>query len=286
MRRFLASPRLRAPDGRVLSWLGGARPGYAYDEATALLARSRAWRGPPDPGLAAVLRRRLKHGWLARHGHSFVFDTGLALRWAPDPRELAADLACALRRGIASRPAEAGRWSHAVGPHHLKVLPDLRAAGEPIDDLVDAIVSASWTGRRFRIDPRTGATYVHAHCYALEGLLVLGGRPDIVEAGLRWLADLQGLDGGLPAWVGRLDPRRPSDAVAQAIRLWSAVDAIAFAGPIARGLGWLAAVQAPDGGIRYAPSHAERNTWATLFACQAAEWSLVPPGPRELLDLV
>lgn len=296
MRRFLDSPRLRSSDGRVLSWLGGAEPGYAYDEATALLARHRRWSGrrgglegaaaKNEATLGEVLRRRLEVGWLARGGVDFVFDTGLALPWAPDPEALAAQLGRSLRQGIASRPEEPGRWSHVVGPHHLKVLPELLAAGEPVDDLVDAIVARSWTGSRFRIEPHGGATYVHAHCYALEGLVVLGARPDVVEAGLAWLRELQGTDGGLPAWVGRPDPRRPSDAVAQAVRLWSAVDPVAFAGPIARGLGWLAAAQETDGGIRYASTHPERNTWTTIFACQAAQWAVLPPGPGERLDLV
>ncbi len=286
LRRFLDGDGLRARDGRVLSWLDGARPGYAYDEATALLARERRARGLPDGLIESVLRRRLEGGWLARRGTAYVFDTGLALRWAKEPGALAAELGAALRAGVASRPRRAGRWSHSVGAHHLKVLPELRRAGESVDDLVDSIVDSAWTGRRFGIDPATGATYLHAHCYGLEGLLVLGQRPDVVRAGLHWLVEQQAGDGSLPSWFGRSDPRRPADVVAQAVRLWAAVDSVAFAGPIARGLGCLAAAQAPDGGIRYAPTHPERNTWATIFTAQAVDWARVPPGPRERLDLV
>jgi hypothetical protein len=276
----LVSPALRAADGRVRSWIGEGS--YAYDEATALLARYRVWAGLGDAAPALV--RRLDRGWLSRRGVEYAFDTGLGVRWGGPG--LAAELIASLRDGDARKPASSANWSDRVGPHHLKILPELRRCGVSVDDVAESIVARAWTGQRFVIDAPSGATYLHAHCYALEGLVGLGGWGDVVLSGLDWLAQEQAQDGSLPAWVGRSDPRRPSDTVAQSVRLWSAVDSVRFAGSIARGLDWLASMQAPDGGIRYAPTHPERNTWATIFAAQAVEWARVPPEPSALLDLV
>ncbi len=75
-------------------------------------------------------------------------------------------------------------------------------------------------------------TFLHAHCYATEGLLAtaqVSPHPhlrDAAEAGLSWLEGVQRRDGAIPAW--RPGWRRPtmsaSDATAQAVRLWLASD--------------------------------------------------------------
>ncbi len=83
---------------------------------------------------------------------------------------------------------------------------------------------------RIRTCATSDETYLHAHCYAVEGLLVTSQvhtAPDLrraADAGLSWLWHVQRKNGGLPAW--RPKRRRPTmsavDATAQAVRLWLA----------------------------------------------------------------
>lgn len=265
------------------SWLGGKRDGFPYDEATALVARLRRWEGPGDGGLEGVLRSRLGGGWLGRKGVGYVFDTALAMPWAPRPIALSTELIEALEAGIGSKPGEPERWSQRVGAHHLKVLPDLKEGGD-VQALAKKLIDEYWTGERFRTEG--DATYLHAHCYALEGLIGLDGFDDILLAGLDWLASVQDEDGSMPSWTNRPDEPRPNDTVAQAVRLWAAVDQERFGTAIAYGLDRLATQQAPDGGIRYSPKHRERNVWVTVFALQAAEWAREAPDAEQLANLV
>lgn len=288
LRGFLDSPALRAADGRVLSWLNASHPGYAYEEATALLARLKRSLGEPDGELEGLLRRTLDRRWLGRDGVRYAFDTGLALPFAADPHALAAELAEQLEAGAVCSPvSHPQRWSQRLGPHLLKIAPELARAGqsEAAARLVERVLRTCWTGSRFAVHPG-GPTYVHGHCYALEGLVGLGLRPDVVRAGVDWLARQQRADGSLPAWVAGGELRWPADAVAQAVRLWSAVDRRAYDLPIRRALALLVRRQALDGGIAYGAERADRNAWTSMFALQAARWAERPPDRAAIRWLV
>jgi prenyltransferase beta subunit len=118
--------------------------------------------------------------------------------------------------------------------------------------------------------------FIHAHCYALEGMLAgalyLGESSFLerVASGADFLAAVQRHDGGLPRHVGRAAaaylrecgarlPRlrallAPADvgATAQAVRLWTWLRALAVrdhSSHVARGLGWLARHQLRSGGV-------------------------------------
>ncbi len=277
-----------AADGRVLSWLNPSHPGYAYDEATALLARTMRSLGQPSAELEDLLRRLLNQRWLGRDGIRYVFDTGLALPFAERPTVLAAELAALLETGAVCEPApDPRRWSQGLGPHLLKIAPELARAGqtEAAARLVERVVRTCWTGSSFAVRPG-GPTYLHCHCYALEGLLGLGVRSDLVEAGVAWLARQQRADGSLPAWFGGGELRWPADAVAQSVRLWSVVDREAYRLPIRRALGLLARRQGLDGGISYGSDRADRNAWTSMFALQAVRWAGQPPTRSALRWLV
>ena len=89
----------------------------------------------------------------------------------------------------------------------------------------------------------------------------------------------------MPAWADRdrgFGPAR-ADATAQAVRWWAWIDRRRFAAPIARGLGWLARAFAPRGGVRYGEDRDHANTWATMFAIQAAEFAEGSIDPRGVL---
>jgi len=299
------APVLRE-DGSVLSWVNDTHPGYAYPEAAALLLTTLVNEGA-TPALRRQIGDRLvkeggDEGAIGRDGIAYAFDTAMALSaWATE-RAAGRDGAYtrALSRGLAflegcldaHRAATPGvglapdRWSSSFGAHLLKTLHGLRAAsvalgkprgGQRAFALEAALGDLEHAGR-FRIHAGSRWSYVHAHCYALEGLLALRDESAAsarrLEEGSVWLATLQTPDGGIPAWHDGSTARGEchADATAQAIRLWAVLDRSGFAEPIARGLGFLARLQTPEGGIRYRPGSGDANTWCTCFALQAVRW--------------
>ena len=67
-------------------------------------------------------------------------------------------------------------------------------------------------GGRFHVNASSDVTYTHAHCYAIEGLLVLEGRGRTglrrwIDGGAAWLASVQEVDGGVPAEHDSYGPR-------------------------------------------------------------------------------
>jgi hypothetical protein len=145
---------------------------------------------------------------------------------------------------------------------------------------------------RIRMRPSSPRTFLHAHCYASEGLLATAGATSSNELGragraaVDWLATAQRRSGGLPAWRGTW--RRPgmmvSDATAQAVRLWSVADGpTRHADSIRRALRYLLAMQCHSGpetvrGAFRAASYGVRPVllrprvfpaWCTIFAVHA-----------------
>ncbi len=98
---------------------------------------------------------------------------------------------------------------------------------------------------------------------------------DLIRGSARWLAEIQTSEGGLRAFHDGRDAfgTLHTDATAQAVRIWSLVDATAYQEQIARGLGFLAEMTTPVGGLRYEPGSDDVNTWTTIFGLQALQWS-------------
>jgi hypothetical protein len=185
------------------------------------------------------------------------------------------------------------RWSLAFGAHQAKVCGALLGAERllgPLSGLREAVAACAAAALdvlgddgRFRIHVASPMTYVHSHCYAVEGLLMLAaagpeGIPGEAAAGAEWLAAVQQPDGGLRAWHDGATASGPprADATAQAIRIWTLVDRSRFAGETARACAFLAGLQAPAAGLRYEPGSADVNAWATIFAVQALSWCADP----------
>lgn len=256
--------------GEVHGWVGGA----PYPEIGGYLLRWLLLEGERDSAerVAGWLARSLSpRGAIGRDGHDYLFDSAIvldALHSAdrePDARRRLGRFvrdAIVEGRAVVSDDPPPRRWSNLFGPHLLKVATALRG------DLSEL---------RARL-PRPTATeerYSHAHAYALEGLFLLA-RDDDAEAAARLpeaaraLVERQTAEGGIRGWPG--GPVR-SDATAQAVRLWVAVDAGGLAAPIERALDHLATLQHAGGGLRYGEDSEDLNVWCTLFAHQASSWA-------------
>jgi len=325
---LLAAPLL--PDGAVLSWHNPAHPGYPYPEAAGLLLGLLSQETGDFQALRDRIADRLlaelsPRGAVGRAGVDYLFDSGIALHGLllhrdhgghlRDPSALDRLGEAILQALAARRPRHPltptpERWSDAYGCHLLKLVLPLQR-WRPRDPRVHAAIDRLladllplWRGDRFVIHAASERTYLHAHCYALEGLAALedpwrARAAPILRAGAAWLAALQHPDGALPAWHDGAEARgpRPADIIAQALRLWSLCQHMSpgtclprarvsdpFRGPIARALAALAARQRPCGGLAYhdpvdpaehpVPPHPDDlNTWSAVFAAQAIAWA-------------
>ncbi|MFL6099788.1 MAG: hypothetical protein ACJ71T_07525 [Actinomycetales bacterium] len=322
---WLASAELRAPDGpgagHCLSWWNPRHPGYPYPEISGLLLHLLAVESaaPSRRGelVQALVRDPAPVEGVARDGQAYTFDTAMALgglladlttagtdevarRWT-DLLVTAADKrspAAAQSWASALRPET--RWSESYGAHQAKVVGALLAARDRFGDsarmrdAVDVCVAAATEVQepdgRFRAHAFARQTYVHSHCYAVEGLLMAaadGGstadQPDQGDlrdlrdrlwAGAAWLAAVQEASGGLVAWHDGRSASGPvrADATAQALRIWTLVDPDHFADSSARAAAALEALRVPGRGLRYEPDSDDVNAWSTIFGHQALSW--------------
>ncbi|MEE2677936.1 MAG: hypothetical protein VX546_05085 [Myxococcota bacterium] len=143
---------------------------------------------------------------------------------------------------------------------------------------------------RFRTAPGELTTYVHAHCYAVEGLLCmrdwkLADETSVLQASAAWLEDIQRVHGGIPAWHDGRQATGAShtDATAQAIRIWSSIDGDRWATPIARARRWIRQNTALDGGVWYSPVRQDQNTWASIFTAQAIHFAETAGNPAQIV---
>ncbi len=320
MRAWLRSADVVRADGAVLSWTNPDHPGYPYPEAAGLLLSHLSLEASGDDPLRDRVARRLARetrpsGAVGRLDGVYLFDTAVVLsgtlahlRASRTPRDceegrLASRMAEHLLAKLAERSGtgEVGehdsgdRWSRSYGSHLLKCVialkswfdwcGDVRCVGA-VEQLASDFVGLSEAGR-FPVRAGACETYLHSHCYAVEGLLALesdnrGAHTSQLASCAAWLASVQCDDGGLPsfhdgehAWGAA-----HADVAAQAIRIWSRVDRRAFRREIDRALDFLAMLQHPSGGLRYAARSEDVNVWATIFAVQAAEWADEGDGRR------
>lgn len=307
--RWLESEAVVTGDGRVWSWHNPAHPGYAYPEAgglwLALLAREPEADEARLDRVAQWLRECEQPPGIGRDGRGYLFDHAMVvagrLGWADrrkrswhDERPAIAALLEALRaRRATSTPTSGERWSERFGPHLLKLALPLASWVERTGshEATAALAALLPRLRPRLLDGRVASglqgapTYVHAHCYAAEGLWRLSESPldaparadarALAEQAAAWLARVQRDDGGLPPWH---DGERgwgpaPADVAAQAVRLWCGLDRARHRGAIERGLAFLARLADPGGGLRYHEASDDLNTWATVFAVQALDFA-------------
>ncbi len=94
--------------------------------------------------------------------------------------------------------------------------------------LVQWLLNLQLSNGAFRAKEKANYVFLHAHCYALEGLLYawyfLGNDEylDAIIRGAKWLSEVQYKGGGIPVLYpsSRLLKRVAIDATAQAIRIW------------------------------------------------------------------
>jgi hypothetical protein len=305
---WLQGEAVARSDGAVMSWVNPGHPGYPYPEIAGYLLSYLARHGRQTMDVRNRVADRLlddmsTRGAVGRAGVEYVFDTAMVLAGVlahratggvlPDrtmPHRLRDYIVATLseRRAFdGSAPAAPDHWSVSYGCHLLKCViallgyhddhPDPRTTavvGQLLDELLEL-----HDGERFRSNALTHTTYTHAHCYAVEGLLVLDGRGQHglrpwIERSAEWLAKIQQPDGGVPsghdgsAAIGAAH----ADCTAQAVRIWACVSAQRYARPIERGLEFLGSLSV-DGGIRYRVGSDDVNTWATIFGAQAFEFA-------------
>jgi len=302
---FYGPPRL--PSGAYLSWVDRDNTGFVYPEAAALAIRTASWwkraTGDEAPLLQLIptlqfLEQSVDHEGIVWHNSTaYLFDsvlvlaafgeaagqgmTGAYLNRMERMRETAIGMVA--RRAAASGSTSA-RWSVMFGPHLLKAIALLMryggpAAGQMHEDeetLVLAIhhlLSFQDDDGAFRCTEGNGGrnVYLHAHCYALEGLACLEalGRPEVGEPlrkGVAYLASQQRSDGGFPHWG---DGRKTAcDASAQAGRLFLIVEPERHKHRLDGIRTMLAGCIAKGAGVKYAPDVSHENSWCTAFTLQ------------------
>lgn len=311
MLAWLTSEDVIAKDGGVISWHAAEHPGYRYPEVAGLLLRLLSVEGTHDR-----LSRRIVVGLIAdegptggfgKAGREYLFDTAVVLAGLtayqaraidPDADKLRDGCLDFIARAMVEQRASTStsrehRWSECMAPHLLKLLGLLEPmavghrSGEiaaELQNLAGRLV-VTFDGDRFPSCAHISATYIHAACYALEGLsnaAIPGDNhaatrwPAVVRAGTDRLARCQHSTGGLPAWDDgsrTIGPLR-TDATAQAVRLWALVDRDRYEANIAFALAFLAWQQDDCGGLRYEPGSPDVNSWATIFAVQATRWAV------------
>ena len=311
IRRWLLSGAICNQAGAIFSWSNPEHPGYPYPEAAGLFLSTLSTmsvvtdehRIAADRTAGWLCASLGPNGGVGRDGIEYLFDSAVALSGllryrcaggrvgGDDPIHRLRRFVCdQIAGGVAVQPSTAvadGRWSTQFGAHLVKCLHSLhfyaRTFGEPVDDeVVGALISRS--------GKQPSPIYLHPFCYEQEGHFIVArnGLPSLFEpldGTVDWLAALQRPDGAILAFANGIDGfgEARSDATAQAVRLWLLRDPRRYADPIAKALGFLAACQTGEGGIRYTPDTDDICTWSTMFTLQAVEWLIDGPRADELL---
>jgi len=245
-------------------------------------------------------------GGLGRAGIDYSFDTGIGLcglarvdqlgghgEFRPAIARMRDFLVKSLEQRVVawkggSPVTDDTSWSLSFGASALKTGIALDMAADVLGDpaarelagrVAREVLAGCLRGGRICINPQRDWVYAHAHCYALEGLCALSARgladASPIAPASAWLASVQNTDGSITNYHGRSDAKlgKQGDATSQAVRIWCAVDRAGFAPNIVRGLDFLAGLQTPEGGLRYAADSDDVNSWVTMFAAQACQWA-------------
>ena len=316
--RWLESPSVVREGGRVMAWHNPGHPGYAYPEAAGFWLSWAVWRSvtglvpPSSDRLHAVARWLLReladNGAVGRGDCLYLFDTcvvvdalvhgahrGLLRLDGGDALALA--LPTLARFVDADKPvfsprAVSSRWSTSWTPHLIRAAALLTRASRFARNEQGLALARRLRGNALDRGTADGRVLTHAHAYAIEGELLLGALGSDTDdrsamEGADTLAAIQSPDGGLPAWRDGSGPFR-TDATAQAARIWACLGASRYAKPLKAALHFLGRAQAPRGGLVYEcggaggceSDGADVNTWASIFADQAAHWGSGQPKPR------
>lgn len=295
---FQGPPRL--PSGAYLSWVSEDHTGFPYPEAAAVTVRTALWlhrthKGAVDPlrllpTLHFLSDSRNGDGIVTSRGPGYLFDTALvaaALNEAARdgipgryglavPPMLDACAALLKERRAISAPAPE-RWSTVFGPHLLKALALLRrfnevppALWEITSAAIPSLAQQQKPDGAFATSP-DGACYLHAHCYALEGLAMLSeqgfsGLEEPFARGMKFLKREQRPNGSFPRWAGETE-ETACDVTAQAGRLFLLPTKHSNRETAARAAGALDTCRGP-GGMHYLAGLKHQNTWCTAFTLQ------------------
>ena len=205
--------------------------------------------------------------------------------------------------GLGSTFESRERWSSQPGSYHGKLAIPLLALyatnrrpryRESAIRLLDWVLGKQTGDGRFRTCERHADTFLHAHCYSLEGLLfgaLRVGKQEYyrgVDAGLRWLLRLWDRVGYFPSTVSCDDSfchQERMDVLGQVLRLLAVscaegiVDRAEIESCCSYLLSRLEAYICKDedvranNGVFFAETVRHVNSWATMFAIQGlSEW--------------
>ena len=299
--RWLFDGPSQLPSGPWLSWISEDHSGYPYPEATAIALRTADWwhkvNGQDVLGVSRTAAMQYLEqsvgpdGLVRREGIGYLFDTLLvlaALDGASPGRyresRVADRMTIAVVNNLESRTAVSGtlprRWSHRFGPHLLKALsiaslyPRWKAPhGSIFNSSIEYLTEMQGRDGQL-VHPDDEGIYLHAHCYALEGLAIFD-RHGVPECripfldGLSLLTDQQLPGGGFPQWTQSVGAPHAADVTAQAGRLLLLPESqcdertlLAIDNSLHECL--------TGGGIRYLSNSSDENTWCTAFVLQYA----------------
>jgi hypothetical protein len=248
-------------------------------------------------------------GGIGKYGRIYTFDTSMAVSgllayrnyldgWVDNSiiRQMASFIVDMIRRRLTvinddkSNANLPPRWSTRFGASTLKTVIALDALAlefndttyhDLLVDIANEILENCFLHGSFCVHEQDNAVYCHAHCYALEGLIYLQKHHNfdvmnILLAGANRLKMWQNPDGSLFNWYNAPEQEqlKMSDATAQAVRIWLAVDRDFYQSEIERGLEFLASLCSPQSGIHYYQGSKDLNSWAALFTIQATDWYL------------
>lgn len=182
---------------------------------------------------------------------------------------------------------ESNHWSQRFNIHHAKVAMFWTEAGEVLQDsryteaaerLCDLILSKQARNGFFKL--QDGLYYIHAHCYACEGLLFVGRVLQEVKyeegslKGVSWLSKFQNVDGSMNQWFPKSGDTAV-DILAQSIHLWLIHNKQKFSDNISKGIDilirqqYLNGSKSVRGAFPYSSSIRDANSWSTMFAINA-----------------
>jgi hypothetical protein len=292
MEWLLAGP-VRLPSGAYLSWTDCEGTGFLYPETAAVAIRAACWWSrasgdretllPTIPTLAYLVESVNGADLIQHRGCHWLFDSLLAICAFESANRVGLPystsgvvprLSAACTRMIdeecAVRPGGEARWSTRFSPHLLKPAALILTLDMGSEELrvalrkaLPKLISYQDEDGAFR-HPQMPRVYLHAHCYALEGLTILGSSSSQLQLGLAYLASQRRPDGGFGRWSDT-PSTVAADVTAQAGRLFLLSNDQESA---AMAQAALKQLTASSGALQYHLGSDHENSWATAFGAQ------------------